>query len=109
MDGLLALILIWLIVWIAVRVVRYIRKERYFASEGFQAQKTRIASFVSEHNEVAQYTAEIRTTGSFQVGGSSSGAQAHLATSQNTSHWNYRRDRNVANYQARNVHNCSLQ
>lgn len=109
MDGLLVLILILLIVWIVVRVVRYIRKERYFASEGFQAQKAEIASFVSEHNEIAQYTAEIRTTGSFQVGGSSSGAQAHLATSQNTSHWNYRRDRNIANYQAPNVHNCSLQ
>lgn len=109
MDGLLALILVWFIVWIVVRVVRYIRKERYFASEGFQARKTEIASFVSEHNEVADYTAEIRKTGSFQVGGSSSGAQAHLATSQNTSHWNYRRDRNIANYQATNVHNCSLQ
>nr|WP_235658333.1 HNH endonuclease [Mycolicibacterium moriokaense] len=35
--------------------------------------------------------------------------QSHLATFQNTSHWNYRRDRNVANYQAPNVHNCSLQ
>lgn len=28
---------------------------------------------------------------------------------QNTSHWNYRRDRNVANYEAPDVHNCSLQ
>lgn len=109
MDGLVALVLIWLAVWIVVRVVRYILKERYFASEGFRAHKAEIASFVSEHNEVAQYTAEIRSTGTFQVGGSSSGAQAHLATAQNTSHWNYRRDRNVANYQATNVHNCSLQ
>lgn len=109
MDGILALILIWLTVWIVVRIVRYTRKERYFASEGFQAHKAEIASFVSEHNDVAQYTAELRSTGSFQVGGSSSGAQAHLARSQNTSHWNYRRDRNIANYHARNVHNCSLQ
>lgn len=109
MGGLLALILIWLTVWTVVRVIRYIRKERYFASEGFQAHRAEIASFVSEHNEIAQYTAEIRSAGSFQVGGSSSGAQAHLATSQNTSHWNYRRDRNVANYEAPNVHNCSLQ
>lgn len=109
MDGLLVLILIVLIVWIVLRVVRYIRKERYFASEGFRTQRAEIAAFVSEHNEVAKYTEEIRAAGSFQVGGSSSGAQAHLATSQNTSHWNYRRDRNVANFQAPNVHNCSLQ
>lgn len=109
MDGLLTLILIWLFVWILVRAIRYIRKERYFASDEFKAHKAEISSFVSEHNEVALYTAEIRSTGSFQVGGSSSGAQAHLATSQNTSNWNYRRDRNIANYQAPNVHNCSLQ
>jgi len=109
MSGLLALTLTCLILWIVVRVVRYVRKERYFASEEFQAHKADIASFVSEHNEVAQYTAEIRAAGFFQVGGSSSGAQAHLATSENTSHWNYRRDRNIANYGARNVHNCSLQ
>lgn len=109
MDGPLALILIVFMAWILLRVVRYIRKERYFASEAFGAQKAEIASFVSEHNEVAKYTEEIRTAGSFQVGASSSGAQAHLATAQNTSHWNYRRDRNVANYQAPNVHNCSLQ
>jgi 5-methylcytosine-specific restriction endonuclease McrA len=107
--GLLAVIVAVLVIWIAARVIRYIRKERYFASEAFQAHKADIASFVREHNEVAQYTAEIRSKGSFQVGASSSGSHAHLAQSQNTSHWNYRRDRNVANYQARNVHNCSLQ
>lgn len=107
--GLLAVIVAVLVIWIAARVVRYIRKERYFASEAFQARKAEVASFVREHNEVAQYTAEIRSKGSFQVGASSSGSQAHLAQSQNTSQWNYRRDRNVANYQARNVHNCSLQ
>ncbi|GKV71716.1 hypothetical protein NCCP2145_10970 [Pseudarthrobacter sp. NCCP-2145] len=37
------------------------------------------------------------------------GAQAHLALFENTSNHSYRRDRNVADYQARNVHNCSLQ
>ena len=109
MGGLVVLIVIWLAGWILFRIIRYILKERYFASEGFRAHKTRIASFVSEHNEVARYTEEIRARGSFQVGSSSTGSHAHLANSQNTSQWNYRRDRNVANYQAANVHNCSLQ
>lgn len=109
MDGLLALFVVGLVGWAAVRTVRHIRKERYFASEEFRAHKAEIASFVSEHNEVASYTAEIHSTGSFHVGASRSGAHAHLATSQNTSHWNYRRDRNVANFRAPNVHNCSLQ
>ena len=73
------------------------------------AHKAEITSVVTEHNEVVQYTSEIRAKGTFQLGGSSTGAQAHLASFQNTSQWNYRRDRIVANYQAPNVHNCSLQ
>ena len=64
---------------------------------------------VAEHNEVAAYTSEIRSRGSFHLGASSTGAQAHLASSQNTSNYKYRRDRNQANYLAPNVHNCSLQ
>lgn len=95
--------------WILMRVVRHIRKERYFASEEFLAHKSEISAFVAEHNEVAEYASEIRSSGSFQLGASSTGSQAHLASFQNTSRYNYRRDRNVANYQAPNVHNCSLQ
>lgn len=91
------------------RVVRIIRKNLYFGSAAFQAHKSEIAAVVAEHNEVAAYTADIRTSGTFAIGGSSSGSQAHLASFQNTSSWNYQRDRNVANYAARNVHNCSLQ
>lgn len=90
-------------------VVRYVLKERYFASEEFLAHKAQIASVVAEHNDIANYVSEIRSRGSFALGASSTGAQSHLATFQNTSHWNYRRDRNVANYHAPNVHNCSLQ
>lgn len=93
----------------APSVVRNIRKKRYFASEEFQQQKAAIASVVAEHNEIADYMSEIRATGSFQIGTSSTGANAHLATFENTSKHNYRRDRNVAQYAADNVHNCSLQ
>jgi hypothetical protein len=90
-------------------VVRVIRKKRYFASEAFLAQKAEIASVVAEHNEVVQYTAEIRSRGSFALGSSTTGAQAHLAAFENTSRHKYRRDRNKAHYLAPNVHNCSLQ
>ncbi|GER23270.1 hypothetical protein NCCP1664_17660 [Zafaria cholistanensis] len=90
-------------------MIRNIRKERYFASEEFLKHKAEIASIVAEHNEVADYTSEIRSRGTFQLGSSSTGAHAHLASYENTSNHNYRRDRNVANYQAPNVHNCSLQ
>lgn len=91
------------------RVIRHIRAERYFTSEGFLAHKAEIAAVVAEHNEVTEYTSEIRSGGSFRLGASSTGAQSDLASFENTSSWNYKRDRNVANYAASNVHNCSLQ
>lgn len=91
------------------RVARIIRKNRYFASEEFLAHKAEIAAVVAEHNEVTAYTSEIRNNGSFTLGASSTGAHAHLAAFENTSSWNYKRDRNVANYAAPNVHNCGLQ
>jgi len=39
---------------------------------------------VAEHNEVAGYVSEIRSRGSFRLGASSSGTQAHLASFKNT-------------------------
>jgi len=96
------------IAWLAYLGIRYYLKERYFASEEFLGHKAQLASFVAEHNEVGQYTSEIAARGLFQLGAASTGTHAHLASFQNTSQWNYRRDRNVANYQP-NVHNCSLQ
>lgn len=95
--------------FIAPPVIRHIRMKRYFASEEFQKQKAELASVVNEHNDIAQYAAEIRSRGLFDLGASSTGSQAHLATYENTSQHNYKRDRNVTNYQAPNVHNCSLQ
>lgn len=109
MGTFLTIIFIVLVAMILPSVVRHIRKERYFASEKFLAHKKEIASVVIEHNEVAEYVSEIRGRESFQLGASSTGTQAHLASFQNTSHHNYRRDRNMANYHAPNVHNCSLQ
>jgi hypothetical protein len=91
------------------RLIRHIRKKRYFSSDEFLARKAEIASVVAEHNEIADYTAEIRGHGTFRLGVASTGAQAHLASFENTSAHKYRRDRNLANYRAQNVHNCSLQ
>ncbi|MFF3566844.1 HNH endonuclease [Nocardia jiangxiensis] len=95
--------------WGLVLLIRHIRMTRYFASEEFLAHKAAIAAFVAEHNELAQYVGEISGRGTFALGGSVSGAQAHLATFQNTSRHKYRRDRNIATYQTPFVHNCSLQ
>lgn len=91
------------------RLIRHIRKTRYFASEDFVARKAAIAAVVDEHNEIAEYTSEIRNRGAFQLGLAATGVNAHLASFENTSSHGYRRNRNVADYQAQNVHNCSLQ
>lgn len=93
----------------APRLVRYVRMKRYFASEEFLAHKAAIAEVVAEHNEIASYADEIRANGSFDLGASATGGQAHLATFENTSRHAYRRDRNVADYASTRVHNCSLQ
>lgn len=95
--------------WLLVRVARHVLKERYFASEEFQAHARRIASIVAEHNEVSEYASEIRARGLFQLSATSRGAQSHLATFENTSRHKYQRDRNLADYQSTSVHNCSLQ
>src|SRR6516225_1780430 len=97
-----------LVTWTVYRVGRYVLKELYFGSEKFLSHKILVATVVAEHNEIANYVAEIRSRGSFSLGASATGAHAYLATFDNTSQHKYRRDRNVANYEA-NVHNCSLQ
>lgn len=102
--GILALVL----VLVANPIIRRIRKNRYFGSEEFQSLKSEIASVVAEHNEVVNYVEEIRAHGSFELGTSSTGQYAHLATFENTSSWNNKRDRNVAQYEP-HVHNASLQ
>lgn len=92
---------------IADPVIWVVRKNRYFGSEQFQNLRSDVTSVVAEHNDVANYAATIRAEGSFELGASPSGQHAHLATFTNTSHWNNRRDRNVADY-APHVHNASL-
>ncbi len=91
------------------RLVRNIRKNLYFASEEFQARKKDIAALVAENNDIAEYVQTIHDNGSFEIGFSSTGEHAHLASWENTSHHNHRRDRHIAKLGATNVHNCSLQ
>jgi len=96
------------LVLLASPIIWKVRKDRYFKSEQFQTLRSEIASVVAEHNEVVNYVSEIRSQGSFDLGVSSTGQHAHLATFENTSAWNNRRDRNVAEYEP-HVHNTSLQ
>ncbi|GAA1874822.1 hypothetical protein GCM10009715_22000 [Paeniglutamicibacter psychrophenolicus] len=101
-------ILVFILILIANPIVRMIRKNRYFGSEHFQVLRAETGAVVAEHNEVVNYVQEIRSQGSFELGASSTGQHAHLATFENTSTWNNNRNRNVAEY-APHVHNASLQ
>lgn len=94
---------------VAPFIVRYIMMKRYFASPEFIHHKEEIASVVKEFNEVSSYVDEIRDSGNFAIGSSSTGLTAHLATTSNTSRYNYKRDRNVADYGSKFVHNGGLQ
>lgn len=95
-------------VLIANPIIWKYRKNKYFNSEQFQGLRAQITSLVAEHNEVVSYVAEIRGQGAFELGASPTGHYAHLARFENTSHWNYQRDRHVADY-APHTHNASLQ
>jgi hypothetical protein len=99
---------VFAMILIANPIIWKARKDRYFNSEQFQALRTEIVSVVAEHNEVVNYVAEIHSQGSFELGASATGQYAYLATFENNSAWNNRRDRNVAEY-APHVHNASLQ
>lgn len=101
-------VITFVVVLAANPIIRVVRKNRYFKSEEFQELRQQATSVVVEHNEVVNYVAEIRSKGSFELGASTTGQHAHLATFQNTSAWNNRRDRNIAEY-APHVHNASLQ
>lgn len=86
-------------------IIWNVRKNRYFRSDEFQALRKDAAAVVQEHNEVVDYVEEIRARGSFELGASPSGQYANLASFENNSAWNNRRDRNIAEY-APHVHNA---
>lgn len=88
--------------------VWFIRKEMYFRSDEFKQKRDTLRSVVEEHNEVAEYVWELRDNGVFDFGSSDSGKYAHLASSQNTSAFDYKRDRYVVTDDT-NTHQCSLQ
>jgi hypothetical protein len=90
-------------------IYRNMKMKEYFASPEFIQHKAELASVVQEFNEMSAYVRQIRASGKFKIGASDTGSNAHLASFQNTSAYNYQRDRNVADYASKNVHNASLQ
>ena len=108
-ELILTIALIGFILYLAPGIIRHILKYRYFASPEFQNYKSEFESIAEEHNQIVAYADKLLHDDSLTLGISDTGRYAHLATSTNTSEYNYRRDRNVATLGAPNVHNCSLQ
>lgn len=90
-------------------IIRHFRMRKYFSSDEFLEIKRSISEVVSEHNEISDYVNEIRSKGTFSVGKSSSAQYAGLASSENTSRFGYKRNRNVSEIGTTNVHHASLQ
>ena len=102
------LILFVAFIWGVIRFIRLMRKEIYFGSEEFQKIRSQIASHIAEHNEVAGYVNEIYSRGLFDLGSSTTGRYAHLASVQKIEHQNYKDAQHEPTYHP-NVHNASLQ
>jgi hypothetical protein len=105
---------LWLALVIALGVgsiplVRYIRMRRYFASPEFLAHLQEISEVIQEHNDVANYVNEIRNSGRFSIGRSSTAANSNLASYENQSRYGYKRDRNTPDFSSKHIHHASLQ
>jgi len=96
-----------LVIYLLYRIVRAIRQSLYFHGTVFRSQRDLWAAFVADCNDLNQYIDSLNVHGSLKFS-SDSGQYAGLSRYTNTSHWNYRRDRNTVTY-APEVHNCSLQ
>lgn len=106
---LLGLALIIVAVVYGPSIIRHIRKNRYFKSKDFLDRKKQVVELVAEHNDISEYVQNVRENGSFEIGLSSTGEHAQLASFENTSKHNYQRNKNISNLGVTNVHNCSLQ
>lgn len=106
------LIGIGFIIFIAFKIYMYrqrrIAKDLYFQSEEFLAIKSEVDSLVVEHNAVAEYVTEIYSKGLFDLGASTTGRYAHLASVRKVEYQNYKGAQHEPTYHP-NVHNASLQ
>ncbi len=107
--GLVGLLIKYIFFDLLTPYIRKLKMKKYFASEEFLQHKANAASLVTEFNQIAKYVGEMRKANKFTLGTSNTGQNAHLSTFTNTSTHGYHRDRNIANYGSKNVHNTSLQ
>ena len=82
-------------------------KNLYFNSPDFLEQKNNITSTIKEFNDIAEYAKSIPNNNCFKAK-KVIGEHIHLASFENTSRYNYRRDRNIRTYNNDKVYPASL-
>lgn len=96
-----------LLIYIGYRIIRVIRKRRYFKSKEFEIHKQEIKSLAKDYNEISDYVKELPESSQFTPPKKEN--YSHLATSENTSKHDYVRDRKKKEYKENvNVHKASL-
>ncbi|PKY89684.1 HNH endonuclease [Falseniella ignava] len=97
-----------LTIYILYRLIRYIRKERYFKSEHFLEQKQKVSNMVREYNEISEYVKTMPREHDF-VADNTQFSNSHLAKFENKSKYNMKRDKNKKSLHDKHVHQASLQ
>ncbi|WP_125764496.1 HNH endonuclease [Companilactobacillus hulinensis] len=90
------------------RFIRYRMKEKYFQSPEFLDHKAKIDSTINDYNEISDYVKSIPNDNQF-IPNNSATAHSDLATFENTSRQQYKRDKNQKHLNKDNVYSTSLQ
>lgn len=94
--------------YILYRAIRIIRKNKYFNSEEFLNHKKSVDETIQEYNEISDYVKTLPNNNSF-ISSSKNSGHSHLATFENTSNYQYDREKNKNNFNDSNVYSTSLQ
>lgn len=89
------------------RIIRYRMKEKYFQSTDFLTHKAQIDSTVKDYNDISEYVKSIPNDNQF-VPDKTNTEYSDLATFENTSRQNYKRDKNQKHINKDNVYPASL-
>lgn len=103
----LKLFLFLILILIAIPIIRYIRKEMYFRSEEFLQHKKEVSELVANHNEIVDYAKRVSHFKELTFNDSID--YSGMSTYQNTSQFNYIRDRNSHDYSNSNEYVATLQ
>lgn len=102
------LFVILVVGYAAYRISRVIRKNKYFNSEGFLSHKKSVEETIKEYNEISDYVKTLPNNNSF-ITSSKNNKHSHLATYENTSNYQYEREKYKNNFSKSNVYSTSLQ